>query len=185
MSTRTERAAGPQMGDDAIARGTGRDWDGWVALLDAWGARERAHAEIARHLETEHGLGGWWAQAVTVGYERITGRRGVNQRPDGFSMNASRTLPVPVEALFDRFVDDGQRAAWLGEGVLRVRTAREPRSARFDVLDGGGILEATFIDKGAKSAVQLQLNGIPDEASLAARKALWKSRLAALADHLA
>ncbi len=186
MTTRTDRAAEPQMRDDTIAKGTGRDWDGWVALLDAWGGRDRTHAEIARHVEAEHGLDGWWAQAVTVGYERIAGLRGANQRPDGYSMNASKTVSAPVAALFELFADDGKRAAWLGEGVLRLRTSVPARSARFDVVDedGDGILAATFIDKGAKSAVQLQLNGLPDEATLAARKATWKSRLSVLARYL-
>jgi len=185
MTTRTDRAAEPQMRDDAIAKGTGRDWDAWVTLLDAWGGRDRTHAEIARYVADEHGIDGWWAQAVTVGYERIAGLRAANQRPDGFSMNASKTVAAPVGELFALFVDDSKRDAWLGDGVLRLRTSVPPKSARFDVLDepGDDILAATFIDKGAKSAVQLQLNGLPDEAALAARKAIWKTRLADLAKH--
>jgi hypothetical protein len=169
MTMRTDRAAEPQMGDDAILKGTGRDWGAWVEALDAWGGRERAHTEIARHVAEEHGIDGWWAQAVTVGYERIAGLRSVNQRPDGFSMDASKTVPVPVAALFALFVDDGAREEWLGEGVLRLRTSAPAKSARFDVLDepGDGILAATFVDKGERSAVQLQLNGLPDEADLA------------------
>jgi hypothetical protein len=186
MTMRTDRAAEPQMGDDAIRKGTGRDWDAWGAILDAWGGRDRTHTEIARHVAEGHGIDGWWAQAVTVGYERIAGLRAVNQRPDGYSMNAGTTVPVPVAELFELFVEDARRAAWLGDGVLRLRTSVPPKSARFDVLDdeAGGILAATFVDKGAKSAVQLQLEKLPDEATLAARKTLWKSRLAALAKHV-
>jgi hypothetical protein len=183
MTTR-EWVAEPQMRDEAVLKATGRGWDAWVALLDAWGATQRTHTEIARHVAGAHGVDGWWAQAVTVGYERIRGMRAVNERPDGYSMNASRTVPVPVGELFALWTDDARRAAWLGEGVLRLRTASEPKSARFDVLDGGGILAATFIDKGGKSAVQLQLNGIADEAALAARKAAWKTRLDALAAYI-
>jgi hypothetical protein len=186
MTTKVDRAAEPQMGDAAIAKGTGRDWHAWVTLLDAWGGRDLTHAEIARHVAEEHGIDGWWAQAVTVGYERIAGLRGANQRPDGFSMNASKTVSVPVAALFELFVDDEKRAAWLGEGMLRLRTSVPPKSARFDILDEevDGILAATFVDKGTKSAVQLQINGLPDETTLAARKATWKSRLADLAKHV-
>jgi len=186
MTTRTERAAEPQMSDAAILKGTGRDWDAWVALLDAWGGRDRDHTTIARHVAEAHGIDGWWAQAVTVGYERIAGLRAANQRPDGYSMSASKTVPVPVGSLFALFVDDEEREAWLGPGVLRLRTSVPGKSARFDVLDedGDGILAATFVDKAAKSAVQLQLNGIPDEETLAERKALWKARLATLAKHV-
>lgn len=179
-----DRVVDPQMSDEAIARGTGRDWNAWTEALDAWGARDRDHAAIARHVEQEHGIDGWWAQAGTVDYERIRGLRKINERPDGFSMNASKTVPVPVEALFDLFVDDAKRADWLGDGVLVVRTAKAPKSARFDVTEGG-ILAVHFLEKGEKSAVQLQLNGIISEAELAERKARWKTRLTALAEHIA
>lgn len=169
--------AEPHMGDEAVRKGTGRDWYEWLDVLDAWGARERAHPEIARYVGEEHGIDGWWAQTVTVGYERIRGMRKVNERPDGFSMNASKTVPLPVDTLFELFTDDGRRAAWLGDDVLRLRTSVPPKSARFDILDDGGILAVTFIDKGERSAAQLQVEKIPTEDELARRRSIWKSRL--------
>lgn len=99
-------------------------------------------------------------------------------------MNASKTVAVPVETLFELCVDDARRAAWLGDGVLRIRSASAPKSARFDVAEGG-ILAAHFLDKGERSAVQLGLNRLATEIELAEREAQWKSRLAALAKHVA
>ena len=52
--------------DAVIQANTGKRWDEWFAVLDRWGAVERPHAEIARWVGTEHGVGGWWAQGVTV-----------------------------------------------------------------------------------------------------------------------
>ena len=67
---------------------------------------------------------GWWAQTVTVGYERIKGLRAVNQRRDGtFEANKSRTFAVPVSRLFDAFHDPRVRARWLPDVKLTVRTA--------------------------------------------------------------
>ena len=44
---------------------------------------------------------GWWAQTVTVGYERIKGLRAVGQRRDGtFEANKSRTFAVPLARLY-------------------------------------------------------------------------------------
>jgi hypothetical protein len=45
---------------------TGKSWDEWFSLLDAWDAASRPHAQIAGWLRTEHGVDGWWAQSVTV-----------------------------------------------------------------------------------------------------------------------
>jgi hypothetical protein len=53
--------------DEVVRANTGRTWDEWFALLDAWGGAQRPHPEIARWLVEEHGVGGWWAQGVTVG----------------------------------------------------------------------------------------------------------------------
>lgn len=182
--TTNDWVAKPHMSDDAVVHATGRSWGQWVDVLDAWGAMERPHAEIARHVAEEHGVDGWWAQSVTVGYERIRGRRKANERPDGFSMSVSKTLPVPVSELFDWFIDGARRVEWLGADLLRVRTASPLKSGRFDVADGSGILAAYFTDRGERSSVQLQLNGLPDEATLQARKRQWKSRLDALAHRL-
>src|SRR5687767_6681815 len=55
--------------DDAVRRGTGKGWNEWLRILDSWGATEHPHREIARYLSEEQGVGGWWAQSVTVGYE--------------------------------------------------------------------------------------------------------------------
>lgn len=186
MSDTSTWVSEPDMSNDAVRKGTGRDWNEWVAVLDGWGAWDRSHPEIARYIGEEHGIDGWWAQTVTVGYERIRGMRKVNERPDGYSMNASKTLPVPVNILFDLFVDDSVRAEWLGDGVLKVRTSVPPKSARFDIVDGGGILAANFIEKvrGEKSAVQLQLDKIPTEDELAQKKATWTSRLNDLAVYI-
>lgn len=44
-------------------------------MLDAAGARDWPHKQIAEHLVAAHGVDGWWAQSITVGYEQATGRR--------------------------------------------------------------------------------------------------------------
>ena len=72
----------PPMSDDAIRERTGRGWDEWFALLDAWEAASRPHPDVARWLRDEHGVDGWSAQSVTVGYERARGLRAPGQRPD-------------------------------------------------------------------------------------------------------
>ena len=180
------RAAKPGMSDAAIARGTGKTWDEWLGLLDAWGAAGRTHPEIARHLADEHGLSGWWAQSVTVGYERARGRRAVHERPDGFSVNASKTFPVPVARLFAAFVEEGARDEWLEPETLRIRTTQPHRSARFDVLGDGTRLHVYITAKGeTKATAQLQHEKLPAEEDVETRRAFWKERLDRLAAALA
>ena len=74
---------------------------------------------------------GWWAQTVTVGYERIKGLRAVGQRRDGsFEANKSRTFAVPLVRLYRAFHDARTRAQWLPGVDLTVRTATRGKSMR-------------------------------------------------------
>lgn len=173
------------LSDEAIRRRTGRGWETWFDLLDAWDATERRHAEVARWLADEHGLDGWSAQSVTVSYERARGLRAVGQRPHGFSVTASRTVAVDVDRLYDAVVDPAQRAGWLPDAQLRERTATRPRSARFDWGDGTSRVVMGFVAKGdAKSAVALEHERLADAAAAQQMKAYWRERLGVLKQRL-
>jgi uncharacterized protein YndB with AHSA1/START domain len=173
------------MSDEAIRRRTGRGWEEWFDLLDEWGATERPHREVARWIAEEHGIAGWSAQAVTVTYERGRGLRAVGEGPDGFTITASKTVAVPVDRLYDAFVDESVRQRWLPGGELRERTASKPRSARFDWGDGETRVNVTFMAKGeAKSVASLQHERLADAEEADRMKAFWRDRVAALKEML-
>jgi hypothetical protein len=173
------------MSDEAIRRGTGRGWEEWFDMLDEWGAEERTHKEIARWLHYEHAVDGWWAQSVTVSYERARGMRAVGERPGGFSVTAQRTVAAPVERLYDAFVDESLRERWLPGAELRDRTATKPRSVRFDWGDGGTRLVVGFSAKAEdKSTVALEHERLADAAEAERMKPFWRERLEALASQL-
>ena len=179
------RVAEPGVSDAAVQRATGKSWDEWFALLDAWQGTTHSHTEIARHVHEAYGIDGWWAQSVTVGYERARGMRALHERPDGFSMNASKTFAVPVERLFAAFVEQEERERWLEAVELRARTSQPHKSARFDVLPGETRLAVTFIAKGpAKAVAQLQQDRLTSAEGVTHWKALWKEQLAHLATYL-
>jgi len=179
------RAAEPGVSDAAVQRATGKSWDEWFALLDAWQGKTHNHTEIARHVHQTYGIDGWWAQSVTVGYERARGMRALHERPDGFSMNASKTFAVPVERLFAAFSEHDERQRWLEAVELRPRTSQPHKSARFDVLPGETRLAVTFVAKGPqKAAAQLQQDRLTGAEDVARWNALWKEELARLQEFL-
>jgi uncharacterized protein YndB with AHSA1/START domain len=171
--------------DEVIRRRTGRGWEEWFDLLDDSGAIAKPHPEIARWLQSEHGIDGWSAQSVTVSYERARGRRAVGEHADGFAITASKTVAVPVERLYDAFVDESLRERWLPDGRLRERTATRPKSARFDWGDGTTRVVVGFTAKGgAKSVVDVEHARLPDAADAERMKAFWRERVAALKEVL-
>ena len=110
---------------------------------------------------------------MTGSYERARGGRAVGEHADGFTITASKTVAVPVERLYDAFVDATLRARWLPDGELRERTAIEPRSARFDWGDGACSCSVAPRSGWSKSTVALRAStssptlggGRADEAS--------------------
>jgi hypothetical protein len=171
--------------DEAIRRRTGRGWEEWFDLLDEWGAAERPHNEIARWLREERGVDGWGAQSVTVSYERARGLRAVGEHPEGFSVTAQKTVAVPVDRLYEAFVDESLRKRWLPEAELRERTATKPKSARFDWGDGGTRVVVGFIAKGeAKSTVALEHARLADAGEAERMKAFWRERVVVLKEAL-
>lgn len=169
--------------DASLRERTGKGWREWLRILDAWGAKERRHGEIAAHLQAAHGVPGWWAQAITLGYERARGLRAKHQTLTGsFQVSVSKTFPLGVGTLFQAFAEEPGRDRWLEPGTLAVRTAREEKSVRFDFRGGASRVVAYFEAKGdRKTTVTVQHEKLPDAGSVEEMRALWKERLERLA----
>ncbi|MGH2428098.1 MAG: DUF4287 domain-containing protein [Candidatus Limnocylindria bacterium] len=171
--------------DEKISEATGQDWEAWLSLLDRWGARDRKHGETVDFLVTRHGVPGWWAQAITTGYERARGMRLKHQQPNGFTIYASKTVGVPIGVLFDAFADERTRAQWLTDGSMFLRTSQPGRVARFDWADGPTRVLVTFEVKGpSKATAYVSHERLPDPGAAEAAKHSWKARLAALKSFL-
>ncbi|MCM2256019.1 MAG: hypothetical protein NDJ94_10145 [Vicinamibacteria bacterium] len=183
---KTDYAALSGIADDTLEARTGSRWEKWVKALDHRGAAELPHRAIVDIVRAEFGVGDWWAQSVTVGYERIKGLREIGQRRAGsYEASRSKTFSVPVATLFAACADARQRARWLKGLELTVRTATPSRSMRITWADGTSV-EMWFQDKAAdKSSLQVQHVKLGSKADAEARKAFWSERLDALAALLA
>jgi hypothetical protein len=164
--------------DAVLEARTGRTWERWVRALDRVQAYTWSHREIAAHVQEKYEIPGWWAQGVTVGYERIKGLRAVGQRRDGsFAATKSRTFAVPLVRLYRAFHDARTRARWLPGVRLTVRAATRGKSMRITWPDRTSVAVG-FTSKGpAKSAVAVQHEKLADRAAAARVKQYWAERL--------
>jgi hypothetical protein len=172
--------------DVILKEKTGCTWERWVKALDREKAHSWPHREIAKHVREKYKIPGWWAQTVTVGYERIKGLRAIGQRRDGtFEAGKSKTFAVPVSQLYHAFHDARTRARWLPGVDLTVRTATREKSMRITWPDRTSVVVGFNSRGDAKSQVGLAHMKLPDRPAVTRMKQYWSERLGALEQMLA
>ena len=172
----------PSMSDEAVQVATGREWADWFAVLDAAGAQQMSHPQIVAYLTEQHQVGSWWRQMVTVTYEQSRGLRQKHQRPDGYQVSRSKTLPVPVERAFAAWVDEAQRRTWLPDPGFTLRKATPNHSLRITWVDGESSVDVGFSEKGpGKCQVSVGHSKLPDAGQAEAMKEYWGNALERLA----
>src|SRR5260221_6107738 len=171
------------MSDAAVTKQTGKTWAQWVRVLDAVNASDKPHGEIVSHVSSL-GTPDWWAQMVTVGYERIRGLRDKGQRRGGsYEAGKSRTFAVPVETLYNAFANARKRLRWLPVKIT-VRTATPQKTMRVTWSDKTDVHVYFFAKGDRKSSVAVQHQKLPDRATAGAMKLWWSERLDALSELL-
>ena len=100
----------PEVSDSSIQAATGRTWNELCDVIDARPAGIEGHTAIAAWVHENLDVDHWWSQGVTVGWERITGRRVPGQMADGsFSVSKSRTVDIDAGLLRAQLIDDAGR----------------------------------------------------------------------------
>ena len=177
------RVAG--VSDKTIKEKTGCTWDRWVWALDEVNAHEWPHKSIAEYVHEKYKVPGWWAQSVTVGYERIRGLREKGQRRSGsWEASKSKTVDAAVGTVFKSFKQPKLRSGWLPDQKVVIRTSVPNKSLRLTWHDGSSV-EVYLVAKGrSRAQVAIQHTKLPSREVAERTKAFWSERLDALAARL-
>ena len=169
----------PSMSDDAVKARTGKGWMSWFNILNKANASAMPHQQIANLLYEKHGAPGWWAQMITVEYERARGGRQKNETADGFSVSVSKTMPVALPKLYRAFSDAKTRAKWFPKGEVEPGKCTVNKYWRGKW--NGARLEVGFYEKGAgKAQVAIQVNRLAKKADVEKARAAWKKAVETL-----
>lgn len=171
----------PEMSDDAIREGTGRGWNEWCDTIEAAHPDDVDHATVAAWVHDQvDDITHWWAQGVTVGWERITGRRLPYQQGDGlFAASKFRTIAVDADELRAILLDDEDRADLLG-GLDTERRSR-PTSKGIRIGMPEGVAELTLEVKAyGRTRVAVQHAQLPSHLDVPGWRAWWTEWLDAL-----
>jgi len=189
------------LSEAAVQKRTGHGYRHWFQLLDAFGAATKGHTAAARHLAQEHGVPGWYAQGITVAYERARGLRQRNQASSGaFQVSVSRVLPVPVSEVAGALGDARRRAVWLkdadpelvraldaafeGEKPRRV-IVKDASHSRLRYPWDGSVVEIHILAKPkGRASIVADNTKLRDGAHVERRRLQWRRALDALKAHL-
>lgn len=189
--------------DRAVREATGRGRRDWFTMLDEWGAVGMEHEEIARRLGEDTDLSGWWAQMITVQYERERGLRKVGQRRGGaFEVSVQRTLGADPATTFDALTQTRHLAHWYApgseisleegghwrgdaEGTATIRALDPPRRLLFDwnvpTLSPGTAVELRLEEAGdERTMLRVTHSKLPSQVVREKARIHWRAKL----DHL-
>ncbi|HWM92755.1 MAG TPA: DUF4287 domain-containing protein [Thermoanaerobaculia bacterium] len=185
--------------EESLLEKTGHGLDHWFAVLDTFGAATKGHTASAAHLYTEHGVPGWYAQGITVAYERARGLREVNQSCTGkFQVSVTKTVPASVAEVADVLRSADRRAAWLqdadpglAQAVEAAFAGDKPREVkskgdqawlrfRWD----GRTVEIRILGKPKGASVVATSEDLADSSQVEQRRAQWRAALDGLRRHL-
>jgi hypothetical protein len=180
---------------------TGHDLAHWFAVLDRFDAVAKGHTAAARHLYDEHGVDGWYAQGITVAYERARGVRAQNQRCDGaFEVSVSKVMTATSAQVIKAITDNRMRKRWIGEADAKLAGAltaavtdksskgfvvRPDGQARFRYKWDGTTVQLYLLPKpGNKTSLVVQHTKLAGAAAVETHRAEWKTAFGALAKTL-
>ena len=81
---------------------------------------------------------------ITVTYEQERELRSRYQRPDGYSVSASKVLNCSIDKVYNYWADDKLRIRWLDMNDIKIRKARQDKSITATWIDGKNYLGSKF-----------------------------------------
>ena len=172
--------AEPEMPDDSVRAATGRGWDEWCDVIEAWPGHVDGHAAVAAWVHEKNDITHWWAQGVTVGWERITGRRLPNQMSDGtFTAGKTKTVHVESDELRAALLDEATRADLFPGHATTLRSKPTSKAIRIAFEHGSALFTLTPKPDG-RTTVNVSHERLPDLDAVNEWKFYWTDWLEAL-----
>lgn len=117
-----QRGRGPlAITDEQVIEETRRSSEDWYVLLDAWGARQHSHAEIAGHLRSIYGLDDNWSNTLAVRYAH--------------ARNLQQTTSVPGDLIAAMILKPAARERFEALPAAAQRTLINRLDASLDARD--------------------------------------------------
>ncbi len=174
-----------KISDEAVKKSTGKIWKEWFSILNRSGAKKMEHKGIVKLLHTRYGLSGWWSQMVTVEFEQEIKGRKKHEKPEGFQISKSSTIPFPVLKVFNAVNTPAKRIMWLKDPGIAITKSTKNKSIRGKWIDKKTIVEFQFYPKDiSKTQLVVQHSRLSSSKEGEKMKTYWGKQLNNLKNHL-
>lgn len=104
-----------KISESAVKQATNKTWNEWHQTLSKENASNMSHKEIVSLLRNRHKISHWWAQTITVDYEKLIKRRLIGQTVStGFQVGVQTTLNLPLKEAWNFLMSSTGIITWLG-----------------------------------------------------------------------
>jgi hypothetical protein len=166
--------------NEAVKARTGKDWDTWFKLLDRAGGQKLGHPATVELLIKKHAVPGWWAQCLTVEYERARGLRERHQTAAGYSVGVTRTISSGLGNLYEATSNASLRRKWFPRGAFEVSSQTRDKYFR-GPWKKTARLEVGFYAKGpGRAQIALQVSRLANRSEVETTRETWKKALGKL-----
>jgi hypothetical protein len=169
-----------RIGDEALKKKTGKNWQEWFAVLDGEGANKLPHKEIAAMVQGQLRLTSWWGQMIAVGYEQERGLRVPHEKPSGFEISVSKTANIPLGTAFLLFEDPKMRKRWIKDPAFTVRKSTANKSLRITWQDETSVVVDFYAKGSNKTQIVVQHAKLPNAKAADKQKKYWAEQLSHL-----
>lgn len=191
-----------------VLENTGRDYDDWVRILDAFDVATNGHAAAAKHLLDDLGVKPWYSQAITVRYELEKGLRteGQTDAKGLHVIQLTKTIAAEVPSVYQALSRSDALAAWLADeasidategGRFRdgrgneaeVRVATADRRLRLqweehDLVPASMLAIELEAAGSGRTRVRWTATKVADRTAGEAERGRWKAAFERLASHV-
>ena len=182
-----------EISEAAMVNATGHGKEHWYPIIEELAKSASERKEITMGLWKSHDehLSAWWAQMVTVTWERDTGQRVLNQSCFGdYQFSVSKTFAGDEHLTWAGLAGTDWLEGMVWEegaefttdvGKATVRAVRPGNLLRIWWHGHGeapkSVLEVQLWPKGEKCALRFQHQKLPNEEDIEPLKARWRTAL--------
>lgn len=132
---------------------TGKTWDEWLDVLDKDNAVSMTHNNRVSNIHRKYNVDNWWAQNISVRYERARGLKQKFEKFDGtFETSKSKTFNIELTKLFQLIQTLIKNLSF---GDIEITTLNKNKNIR-GKMNNTTTFSFYFHSKGNKTQLMIQ-----------------------------